>query len=123
MQHHNQHHDPLHRNLQLYSWRTDLGELATSSASVRQLRCGRSLVKLVTFPSPPTERAVPGGTAAATGYRYCTIRVTDLDKVVASCRRAGRPLVVPTREIAAGTRVAIIEDPDGNWVEFMSRPE
>jgi catechol 2,3-dioxygenase-like lactoylglutathione lyase family enzyme len=101
----------------------DLGELKTSSASVRQLRYGANLVKLVTFPSPPSGRSPGGGIPAATGYRYCTIRVTDLDEVVAACRRAGRPVVVPAREIAAGTRVAIIEDPDGNWVEFMTEPE
>jgi glyoxylase I family protein len=101
----------------------DLGELKTSSASVRQLRYGHSLIKLVTFPSPPPERSPGGGTPAATGYRYCTIRVTGLDEIVAACRRAGRPVVVPVREIAAGTRVAIVEDPDGNWVEFMTGPE
>jgi catechol 2,3-dioxygenase-like lactoylglutathione lyase family enzyme len=101
----------------------DLGELKTSSASVWRLRYGASLVKLVTFPSPPPERAVPGGTPAATGYRYCTLQMTGLDEVVAACRLAGRPVVVSPREIAAGIRVAIVEDPDGNWVEFMTEPE
>ena len=98
----------------------DLGQLKTSSASVRQLRYGASLIKLVTFASRPPGSAVPGGTPAATGYRYCTLQVTGLDDLVAACSLAGRRVVVSPREIGAGMRVAIVEDPDGNWVEFMA---
>jgi len=32
VQHHNQRHDPLHRNLQLCSWRTDLRVLGSVAA-------------------------------------------------------------------------------------------
>ena len=38
-------------------------------------------------------------------------------------RKAGRTIVVPEREIRPGIRIAIVEDPDGNWVEFLQRPD
>ena len=29
-------------------------------------------------------------------------------------------VVVPPREIRSGVRISIVEDPDGNWVEFLA---
>jgi glyoxylase I family protein len=93
---------------------------ASRDGSVRRLLCGTSAVKLVTYGSPPAERAPAGGVRGATGYRYWTISVANLRETVDACERAGRPIVVPIKEISPGVTVAIAEDPDGNWVEFLS---
>ena len=35
------------------------------------------------------------------------------------CAGAGRKVVVEPREIRPGVRISMVEDPDGNWVEFL----
>jgi glyoxylase I family protein len=90
-----------------------------SGGTMHRLRCGESLVKLVKFDAVPEEGAPRGGIDAATGYRYLTIHVTNLDVLVDGCRQAKVKVVVPVREIRAGVRIAIVADPDGNLVEFV----
>jgi catechol 2,3-dioxygenase-like lactoylglutathione lyase family enzyme len=65
------------------------------------------------------EMPMPGGIGGATGYRYWTISVSNISELVAACAKAGRTVVVPEREFRPGIRIAIVEDPDGNWVEFL----
>jgi catechol 2,3-dioxygenase-like lactoylglutathione lyase family enzyme len=99
-----------------------LGEMATRSSPgglVRRLRCGASTIKLVTYASLPGRGPDEKG-LRATGYRYWTITVTNLREIVDACEGAGRPIVVPIKEISPGVRIAIAVDPDGNWVEFLS---
>jgi catechol 2,3-dioxygenase-like lactoylglutathione lyase family enzyme len=87
--------------------------------TMHRLLCGDSLIKLVVPAKAPPANAPPGGIPGATGYRYWTISVSNISDVVAACREAGRNVVVPEREIRPGIRIAIVEDPDGNWVEFL----
>ncbi len=54
-----------------------------------------------------------------TGYRYWTITVSNLAELVSACEEAGRTVVVPVTELRPGITIAIVEDPDGNWVEFL----
>lgn len=35
-------------------------------------------------------------------------------------KNGGYNIVVPATEIAPGVEIAIVEDPDGNWVEFVA---
>lgn len=86
---------------------------------LHRLRCGRSALKILALESPPAARAPCGGFAAATGFRYCTLHVADLDAVVAACRSGGHPVTVDVRPLRPGVRVAMVEDPDGNAVELM----
>ncbi len=87
--------------------------------TMHRLLCGDSLIKIVVPAKAPPAVAPPGGIAGATGYRYWTISVSNISELVASCEKAGRKIVVPEREIRSGIRIAIVEDPDGNWVEFL----
>jgi glyoxylase I family protein len=87
--------------------------------TMHRLLCGDSLIKLVVPAKAPPAAAPPGGIPGATGYRYWTISVSNIADVVAACREDGRNVVVPEREIRPGVRIAIVEDPDGNWVEFL----
>ena len=97
----------------------DQGEMPMPGGQMHRLACGTSIVKIVALRSAPPATAPPGGIQGATGYRYWTISVSNLAEVVAACESAGRPVVVPVTELRPGITIAIVEDPDGNWVELL----
>jgi len=86
---------------------------------MHQLACGESVVKLVVVESTP-EKAARGGIPGSTGFRYFTITVASVGDVIARCKEQGSKVVVPERELRPGVRIGIVEDPDGNWVEFLA---
>jgi catechol 2,3-dioxygenase-like lactoylglutathione lyase family enzyme len=86
---------------------------------MHRMYCGESLIKLVVLPSAPG-KAAPGGIGGATGYRYWTITISNLEEIVQACEKAGRKVAIAPREVRPGVRIAMVEDPDGNWVEFLS---
>lgn len=82
--------------------------------------CGDSLIKLVAPAKQPDARAAGGGITGATGMRYFTLSVSNLEAMVEACRAAGSTVVVAPREARPGVRIAIVTDPDGNLVEFLT---
>lgn len=86
--------------------------------TMHRLMCGTSLIKVISGTNPPA-KAPPGGIQGGYGYRYWTISVSNLDELVAACEKGGYTVAVPAREIRPGVRIAMVEDPDGNWVEFL----
>ena len=84
-----------------------------------RLWCGDSLIKIVAPDNPPSTQAPSGAIADATGYRYWTIRVNNVEEVMAKCGAAGVQIVVPMREARPGVTIAIVADPDGNLLEFV----
>lgn len=84
-----------------------------------RLQCGTSMIKIVVNGRPPEARSAPGGIASSTGYRYFTITVSNLTESVQRCSAAGHKVVIPEKEIRPGLIMAMVEDPDGNWVEFL----
>ncbi|MEY4015227.1 MAG: hypothetical protein RIS46_223, partial [Actinomycetota bacterium] len=60
-----------------------------------------------------------GGITGACGYRYFTLSVSNLEEITNACGTSGYKVVVPPREIRPGISISIVEDPDGNWVEFL----
>jgi catechol 2,3-dioxygenase-like lactoylglutathione lyase family enzyme len=86
---------------------------------MHRLLCGDSLIKLVVLPAVPAA-AAPGGIQGASGYRYWTITIANLAEMVAACQAAGARVVMAEKEIRPGIRIAIVADPDGNWVEFLA---
>ena len=87
--------------------------------TMHRLWCGDSLIKILQHEKEPAGEAPPGGIAGATGYRYWTITVSNLDEITQACADAGQKVVVTPREIRPGVKISIVEDPDGNWVEFL----
>lgn len=98
---------------------TDLGESQSIVGTMHRLVCGTSAIKLVRPAAPPPADPPSGGVGGATGYRYWTISVSDLTAVLRTCEAAGRPVVLPPTVARPGVTVAMVEDPDGNWVEFL----
>lgn len=96
------------------------GEMDLPGGSkMTRLKCGTTVVKLVVQGREPRAEAPPGGLAGATGYRYWTVTITNLEEATQACADAGYKLAVPVTQIRPGVRIAMVEDPDGNWVELL----
>lgn len=87
--------------------------------TMHRLRCGDSLIKLVCFETTPDARPATGGIQHGTGYRYFTIHMSNINDVVDACVAAGVKVVTPVVELRPKVTIAIVEDPDGNLVEFL----
>ena len=90
-----------------------------NGGKMTRLKCGTTTIKLVVHAKEPKVKAAPGGIGGATGYRYWTITVANIEEAAAACKEAGYNVVVPVVEFKPGTFIAIIEDPDGNSVELL----
>jgi lactoylglutathione lyase len=99
----------------------ELDELRMDGFSISRFQVGDCILKILEFDQPPPGKAAPGGLAAATGIRYWTVSVSNLDEVLKACRAAGRPITDGPTEVAPGVVIVLVEDPDGNLVEFVSR--
>jgi catechol 2,3-dioxygenase-like lactoylglutathione lyase family enzyme len=84
-----------------------------------RLMAGESVIKVVHPGSAPPAVAAPGGIQGATRYRYWTITVSNLQAVTDRCAAAGYKVPITPREIRPGVSISMVEDPDGNWVEFL----
>jgi len=89
--------------------------------TMERLMCGTSLIKVVVPEKAPLAPAVPGGIQGAYGYRYWTITISNLDDVLGACEKGGYKVVVGRREVRPGVSIGIVEDPFGNWVEFLEQ--
>jgi len=69
----------------------------------------------------PAAVAPPGGVAGATGYRYWTISIDNLEEITVQCSDAGYKVPVALMDVRPGVRISMVEDPDGNWVEFLEQ--
>jgi predicted enzyme related to lactoylglutathione lyase len=87
--------------------------------TMHRLMCGTTLVKIVERDKPPEKADNPGGPGGASGIRYWTITIHDLDAMTAKFSDAGYTVPVAPREVRPGVRISMIEDPDGNWLELL----
>jgi catechol 2,3-dioxygenase-like lactoylglutathione lyase family enzyme len=86
--------------------------------TMHRVRCGTSVLKLVELANPPAETNPPGGLRGGTGFRYITFFVADLDALLARCRTAGAEVPIERTTARPGVDIAMVIDPDGNWVEL-----
>ena len=77
-----------------------------------------SFIKLVEMDAEPSGRT-PTGLSKAIGYRFITLPVPDIEALMAKMEQAEAPVVVPVVEFADGVKISMVEDPDGNVVEFV----
>ena len=97
----------------------DMPMPGTAGGTMHRFACGTTVVKLVVLAKASAIKPAPGGLSGGTGYRYWTISVSNLDEIVASAKSAGRPVPIPRTTVRPGVDIAMIEDPDGNWVELL----
>ena len=87
--------------------------------TMNRFKVGDSIIKVIELdPKAPLE-APPGGIRGASGYRYWTIHVNNLEECVVAIESAGHKVVMPAKKIREGITIAIVEDPDANWVELL----
>lgn len=86
---------------------------------MNRFKVGDSVIKVIELDSTPETQAAPGGIRGATGYRYWTITCSNLADCVTRAEAAGAKIVVAAKEVRPGITIAIIADPDGNWVELL----
>ena len=86
---------------------------------MHRLWCGESLIKIVVPDPAPEQDPDRGAIPNATGYRYWTMIVENLEEIVGACEAAGSRVVVPVTQIRPGVTIGIVTDPDGNLVEFV----
>lgn len=81
-------------------------------------------LKLFEFAPPKPEPNANTFVHSSLGFRYLTIFVKDIDAAVANAAKHGvkplakGPVAVP-ESIAKGIWLAVVKDPDGNFVEFV----
>ena len=86
--------------------------------TIHRLACGSSVLRIVAADNT-IEQVAGGEFASRNGIRYLTINITNLDQVVADCKTFGCNIVVDIRELRPGVRCCQLQDPDGNYVEFI----
>jgi glyoxylase I family protein len=96
-----------------------LGDLQLPGILMKRFTLGDAGLKLLQLDEPP-KSARPGGVTAGTaGIRYLTVEVPDVAETVARCVASGCAVPMPTFEHDLGLTVAVVEDPEGNWVELI----
>jgi catechol 2,3-dioxygenase-like lactoylglutathione lyase family enzyme len=97
------------------------GEIEFDGGSQRRYVLGGSVIKLVTYTTPPPLPATPGGGRAQAGLRYFTIGIQNLRDAAARIEGAGYQIVEPPTEFVPvpGMGWMFIADPDGNSIELF----
>ena len=91
--------------------------------TMHRLLCGTTLVKLVKLDEVPEARPAGGGITGATGYRYFTMIVENLAEITQACKDGGYRVRMENVNVRPGVTISMVEDPDGNWVEFVESDE
>ena len=83
-----------------------------------QLKHGTSLIKLVELKTTPSAKTETGINTAM-GYRYITLMVTEIDPIAEKLAQNHVPVALPLTTLGNGAKILMVEDPEGNIVEFV----
>ncbi|MEQ8231373.1 MAG: VOC family protein [Gammaproteobacteria bacterium] len=87
--------------------------------TMHRLAFGDSFVKLVDPKEVPPASAP--GLHNLLGFRYITFQVANIDALCDELGTDGVKFVVEKNEFMPGVTIAMVNDPDGNIVEFVQR--
>ena len=87
--------------------------------TMHRLAFGDSFVKLIDPKDVPP--ATTEGLASSLGFRYLTLQISNMDEVTDKCKKLGIPFEIEKTELMPGVTIAMVNDPDGNTVEFVQR--
>ena len=90
-------------------------------AQMHRLWANKSLLKLM-VPVADVPAGAASGITGATGLRYFTFNVGNFEEMMNACENAGANIIWRRLEARSGVVVGMVEDPDGNWVEFIDSP-
>jgi glyoxylase I family protein len=96
-----------------------IGELPLWFGTMHRLAYGDSFVKLIDPKAVPPAGA--SGLDSVLGFRYLTFQVGNIDEICEDCEQAGVSFEVEKDEFMPGVTIAMVQDPDGNIVEFVQR--
>ena len=86
-----------------------------------QLGHGSSLIKLVEFEKMPASEG-PKEISSALGLRYITLMVRNIDDIKLKMEKNNTTEKIPMTQLSNGAIIYMVEDPDGNIVEFVQEP-
>ena len=90
--------------------------------TMHRLWAAESMVKLVAPEPAPAAPVIAGGLrGGALGLRYFTFSIDGIDELMEELVANGVTVTRAVTEMAPGVRIALVEDPDGNQVEFLER--
>ena len=98
-----------------------IAEVRTSligAGKMVQLRHGVSLIKLLEMDEAPLAKTETGITTTF-GHRYVTFMVSDISVYEQKVNKADTPVAMPLTELGNGAKIMMVEDPDGNIIEFV----
>jgi catechol 2,3-dioxygenase-like lactoylglutathione lyase family enzyme len=98
-----------------------VGETKLPMGMLHRLSYGNSFFKLIDPKTAPPKG--PTGLDKQLGFRYVTFPVTNITEICETLKEKGVDFAIPETELMPGVRIAMVEDPDGNIVEFVQRDE
>jgi len=88
---------------------------------MHRLSYGNSYFKLIDPNNMPPKG--PTGLTDQLGFRYVTFPVRNISEICETLKGKEVTFTVPETELRPGVRIALVEDPDGNTVEFVQYDE
>ena len=86
---------------------------------IKRFKAGKSTLRIIIAENEPVHKGSSEGFMSQTGIRYLTLSIANLDETVTAAKAAGYKVPLDIIVLRPGTRVAQVQDPDGNMVELM----
>ena len=100
---------------------TALEPMVFPVGTLHRLETPGGLLKVLVPTDAPAAPPDTGAFTETQGLRYITVRVDDLDGVLARATELGGAVALEPMDVGGGSRLAILRDPDGNTFE-VSQP-
>jgi catechol 2,3-dioxygenase-like lactoylglutathione lyase family enzyme len=97
----------------------ELAPLVFPQGTVHRLQGPAGWIKVMVPAETPADPPPAAQFTGIAGLRYLTLRVTDLDGVLARATDHGGVVVIPPMDMGPGVRLAVVNDSDGNALEII----